>query len=67
MLLEVFAAGLALACLALNFSTRPAVSMIFLLPVKNGWQALQISTWVDSAVEPAFILFPQAQEMTAPE
>jgi hypothetical protein len=28
----------------LNRSTRPAVSTNFCFPVKNGWQALQIST-----------------------
>src|SRR5262245_66669849 len=27
-----------------NFSTRPVVSRNFILPVKNGWQAEQIST-----------------------
>ena len=27
-----------------NFSTRPVVSTNFILPVKNGWQAEQIST-----------------------
>src|SRR5215831_6736767 len=27
-----------------NFSTRPVVSTYFILPVKNGWQAEQIST-----------------------
>ncbi len=27
-------------------STRPAVSIIFCLPVKNGWQLEQISMWM---------------------
>ena len=31
-------------------STRPAVSTSFCLPVKNGWQAEQISTWMIALV-----------------
>src|SRR5271168_355499 len=43
-------------------STRPAVSISFCLPVKNGWQAEQISSeisplWVERVVK----LLPQAQ------
>src|SRR5438105_224645 len=43
-------------------STRPAVSTSFCLPVKNGWQAEQISSmmsplWVDRVVK----LLPHAQ------
>jgi hypothetical protein len=34
----------ALAYLRLNFSMRPAVSMIFCFPVKKGWHWEQIST-----------------------
>lgn len=49
------------AALALNFSTRPAVSITFSSPVKNGWQALQTSTSILSIVEPTLKLFPQAQ------
>jgi len=36
----------------LNFSTRPAVSRYFCLPVKNGWHAAQMPTWTFFAVEP---------------
>lgn len=57
----------ALARLALNFSTLPAVSISFFLPVKKGWQALQISTSIFSFVEPVVILFPQAHLIIAPE
>src|SRR5204862_322850 len=32
-------------------STRPAVSTSFCLPVKNGWHAEQISTWMVGTVE----------------
>src|SRR5882757_8784274 len=35
-----------LAYLRRKRSTRPAVSTSFCLPVKNGWQAEQISTWM---------------------
>ena len=34
------------ACRFLNLSTRPAASITFSLPVKNGWQSLQISTLI---------------------
>src|ERR1017187_6008902 len=51
-----------LAYLRRKRSTRPAVSMSFCLPVKNGWQAEQISTpmsplWVERVIN----AFPQAQ------
>jgi hypothetical protein len=36
----------ALAYLRRKRSMRPAVSSIFCLPVKNGWQLEQISTWM---------------------
>ena len=49
------------AALALNRLTRPAESIIFSLPVKNGWQALQISTSIFSFVEPTVKALPQAQ------
>src|SRR5439155_2654069 len=44
-------------------STRPAVSISFCLPVKNGWQLEQISTFSLSPliVERVWKLFPQAQ------
>src|SRR5262249_52751482 len=34
-----------------NRSTRPAVSTSLYLPVKNGWQLAQISTWNEPRVE----------------
>src|SRR5947209_6222892 len=45
----------------MNFSTRPSVSMIFCLPVKNGWQFEQISTLTLGAVERVTNVLPQAQ------
>ena len=39
-----FVVSAALAYLRRKRSTRPAVSISFCLPVKNGWQAEQIST-----------------------
>jgi len=50
----------AFAVRALNFSTLPAVSIIFSLPVKKGWQALQISTSIFSWVDPVLNWLPQA-------
>src|SRR6266496_1108381 len=41
-----FFAVSALAYFLRNLSTRPAVSTSFCLPVKNGWQFEQISTWM---------------------
>jgi len=32
-----------------------------LLPVKNGWQAEQISTFIELSTEPSDTLLPQAQ------
>ena len=55
----VFPAVLVYRCL--NFSTLPAVSTNFCLPVKNGWQAEQISTRIFFTVERVWITFPQAQ------
>ena len=51
-----------LAYLRRKRSTRPAVSSSFCLPVKNGWQAAQISTlmsplWVGGSVK----VLPHAQ------
>lgn len=46
--------------LALNFSTRPAASTSFSLPVYRGWQALQISVSIVSLVEPIVKVLPQA-------
>jgi hypothetical protein len=46
----------------LKRSTRPAVSTSFCLPVKNGWQDEQISTWSSRpSVERVLKEFPQAQ------
>ena len=44
-----------------NRSTRPAESISFCLPVKNGWQAEQISTLRSVFVERVLNEFPQAQ------
>src|SRR5205823_9237890 len=44
-----------------NFSTRPVVSTNFILPVKNGWQAEQISTVMFCRVLRVGILLPQPQ------
>jgi hypothetical protein len=41
-------------------STRPAVSISFCLPVKNGWQALQMSVWISAIVERVWNVFPHA-------
>src|SRR5215831_8214544 len=35
----------------LNRSTRPSVSTIFCVPVKNGWQLEQISTLISPTVD----------------
>ena len=42
-------------------STRPAVSTIFCLPVKNGWQALQISMLIEALVDSVVKAAPQTQ------
>src|ERR1700722_11394661 len=44
-------------------STRPAVSISFCLPVKNGWQFEQISTLISSPLEVERVsnVLPQAQ------
>src|SRR5260370_35348707 len=44
-----------------NFSTRPVVSTYFILPVKNGWQAEQISTAMFFLVLRVVNLLPQPQ------
>src|ERR1700759_1284991 len=57
------ASGLAsaLAYFRRKRSTRPAVSISFCLPVKNGWQAEQISTWMSPlCVERVLKLLPHA-------
>ena len=43
--------GFFFANLRLNFSTRPALSTSFCLPVKNGWHIEQISTFICGTVE----------------
>ena len=43
-----------------NRSTRPAVSINFCLPVKNGWHWEQISTWITGTVDRVTKLFPHA-------
>jgi hypothetical protein len=48
----------------LNFSTRPALSMNFCLPVKKGWQLEQISTRISFLVDLVLNVFPQAQVTT---
>jgi hypothetical protein len=42
-------------------SMRPAVSISFCLPVKNGWQLEQMSVWIDGAVERVSKVLPHAQ------
>src|SRR5438132_8288271 len=48
-----------------NFSTRPVVSTYFILPVKNGWQAEQISTVMFLRVLRVVNLLPQPQVTVA--
>src|SRR5258707_14946505 len=48
-----------------NFSTRPVVSTNFILPVKKGWQAEQISTVIFFFVLRVLNLFPQPQVTVA--
>lgn len=58
------AAATAAADLAYRFwkrSTRPAVSISFALPVKNGWQLEQISSRSSFMVLPVFQVAPQEQ------
>ncbi|MBP2687097.1 MAG: hypothetical protein H6Q81_2002 [Deltaproteobacteria bacterium] len=43
-----------------NFSIRPAVSISFCLPVKNGWQLEQMATLISSATDIVSKVFPQA-------
>src|SRR5215472_13008352 len=51
-----------LAYLRRKRSTRPAVSISFCLPVKNGWQLEQISTWISPrCVERVVNVLPHAQ------
>src|SRR5262249_54793926 len=50
--------------LRLKRSTRPAVSTSFCLPVKKGWHAEQISTWIDGTVERVSTTLPHAHAMT---
>jgi hypothetical protein len=45
----------------LNLSTLPAVSIIFLSPVKKGWHLLQSSTLSCFLVEPIVKVLPQEQ------
>src|SRR5262245_42644351 len=44
-----------------NFSTRPVVSTYFILPVKKGWHAEQISTVIFLRVLRVTNLLPQPQ------
>jgi hypothetical protein len=46
-------------------STRPAVSTSFCLPVKNGWQAEQMSVWISAFVERVSNLLPHAHVTVA--
>jgi hypothetical protein len=41
-------------------SMRPAVSMSFCLPVKNGWQFEQMSVWITGTVERVSNVLPHA-------
>jgi hypothetical protein len=41
-------------------STRPAVSIIFCRPVKNGWQLEQMSVWISADVERVTKVLPHA-------
>src|SRR5262249_41287236 len=66
------AAAAAASCLRLsqlylrwNFSTRPVVSTYFILPVKNGWHAEQISTVIFLRVLRVTNLLPQPQVTVA--
>src|SRR5438445_13201269 len=47
-----------------NFSTRPVVSTNFILPVKNGWHAEQISTVMFFRVLRVGIFWPKRLVMT---
>ena len=49
----------------LKRSIRPAVSINFCLPVKNGWQFEQISMPKSPRVENVSWIAPHAQEMRA--
>ena len=51
--------------LFLNRSTRPAVSMIFCLPVINGWQFEHISILMSFLVDLVSITLPQTQVIVA--
>src|SRR6185503_19081138 len=58
----VAAGALALPYLRRKRSTRPAVSISFCLPVKNGWQAEQISTLMSPrCVDRVVKVLPHAQ------
>src|SRR5712691_5379618 len=48
-----------------NFSTRPVVSRYFILPVKKGWHAEQISTVMFFLVLRVTNLLPQPQVTVA--
>lgn len=41
-------------------STRPAVSISFCFPVKNGWHAEQMSVWISACVERVSNVLPHA-------
>jgi len=43
-----------------NFSIRPAVSISFCFPVKNGWQLAQMATLISSVTDFVSKVFPQA-------
>ena len=47
--------------LLLNFSTRPPRWVNFCCPVKNGWQAEQISVLISSSVDLVTKVLPHAQ------
>src|SRR5207244_10066632 len=58
---DYFLAAFAFAYFFWKRSTRPAVSTSFCLPVKNGWQFEQISTFISPlCVDRVVNEFPQA-------
>src|SRR3989338_1866905 len=53
-----YLAGVLGAYLRRNFSTRPAVSTSFCVPVKNGWHFAQMSMWRLGDVERVWYTAP---------
>ena len=59
--LRDLATAAAFLCFSWKRSILPCVSINFISPVKKGWQAAQISTWISGFVDPVVKVFPQAQ------